>query len=108
MNQLQLTKSDHGKTVSARLGDEAVITLDENQTTGYRWAVDKLDADFIEVRTSDYTLGSGTAVGGGGIRRITLLLKKAGSVRLELKLRREWERDSQGIDHFVIDFVIGN
>src|SRR5438876_8124716 len=108
MNQLQLTKSDHGKSVSARVGDSAIITLDENQTTGYRWAIDKLDADLIEVQSSDYTLASGTAIGGGGIRRITLLLKKAGAARLELKLRREWERDSPGIDHFVIDFVIGN
>jgi predicted secreted protein len=38
-----LSKADDGRTVATRTGDEIVVRLAENATTGYRWEVERAD-----------------------------------------------------------------
>ena len=37
---LKLTQADDNKSFSLHKGDELVIHLEENPTTGYRWEID--------------------------------------------------------------------
>lgn len=106
MSQVQLFKSDHGKTITATAGDLATISLPENRGTGYRWATDGLDQSQLRPVDSSYDMTSGTGVGGGGTRNMTFELTKAGTARLELKLWREWEGDASVIERFAAIFEV--
>ena len=39
---LSLVEKDSGRTIDIRSGETVQITLPENATTGYRWAIDAL------------------------------------------------------------------
>lgn len=106
MSSIHLTQADQGKTISAQIGAQVTISLSENPTTGYRWAVDKVDAQYIELKSSDYVLPSSTGVGGGGTRHLTFALKKNGTAQLKLKLWRDWEGDASVTERFALNFVI--
>ena len=100
MPGLNLTQADNGKSFEARQGDLIVIRLDENPTTGYRWAIDKSDDAIIALQSVDYTQTPSTGVGGGGQRTFTFKAIKAGAAKIALKLSREWEGDKSIIDRF--------
>jgi inhibitor of cysteine peptidase len=100
MPGLTLTQADNGKSVEARQGDPIVIRLDENPTTGYRWAVDKSNDGVIALQHMDYAQASGTGVGGGGQRTFTFKAIGSGTAAIQLKLWRDWEGDKSITDRF--------
>lgn len=103
---MNLSASDNGKTVTVHSGDEIVITLDENPTTGYVWAIDKTDDSVLTLKSSDYT-GSGVPLAGaGGTRTFTFTAAKAGTVDLALKDWRSWEGDSSIVGHFGVTIQV--
>lgn len=92
------------------IGDEVVISVPENRTTGYRWMVpaqaqaangEQGIAD-IELVADDFELGTtGVAdttaepkAGAGGHRRMIFRANGAGHVVLPLALRRSFQADS--------------
>jgi Zn-dependent peptidase ImmA (M78 family)/predicted secreted protein len=96
------------------IGDEVVISVPENRTTGYRWTVPpksqeanneqgsaeiELVADDFELRT---TQAAGSAAepraGGGGHRRMIFRANAAGHMVLPLALRRSFQADSPPAD----------
>lgn len=100
MSTVTLTKADAGSSVKARRGDIVVISLPENATTGYTWALDNLDPNILRFKDSTYSLSAGGGIGGGGIRTFTFNAINVGGVNLNLKLRREWTGDASIIDRY--------
>jgi inhibitor of cysteine peptidase len=96
-----LTETDQSSNV--HVGDQIVVRLDESPTTGYRWAIDQIDEDFLVPEKSDFSI-VGSGVGGGGELILTFTAKKPGSTRLGLKLWRDWEGDKSILKRF--DVVI--
>jgi inhibitor of cysteine peptidase len=96
---LSLTENDDGRTVEVRAGDTVRINLPENATTGYRWAIDRIDQNVIEAVGSEphYT---GKAVGSGGQVTFTLRAKKTGSSDVVLKNWRHFEGDASVTKRF--------
>lgn len=94
MSNSTLTGSDDGRTIEVKTGDEISIRLEENPTTGYRWAVEQMDESILELQNSDYEKRQDSAIGGGGERRLTFRARQAGTTRLLLKNQREWEKDN--------------
>ena len=73
-------------------GDEVVIRLPENPTTGYRWQVTHSGAGELALVEERFVPGSANAgMGAGGDRILRYQARKAGEVRIEAVLRREWE-----------------
>ena len=101
MAQITLTEADNGKVVDAHSGDEIVIRLPENPTTGYRWGQDSA-GDAKASLSGDTNQMSGTAAGGGGARVLTFQAKGAGDVPLRLKLWRAWEGDASVTKRFAV------
>jgi inhibitor of cysteine peptidase len=99
MSTVTLTLADSGKTVEVPRGGEVLLRLDENPTTGYRWAVDKLDTDVVTIQNDEYSTSGGGA-GAGGTRVLTLRATRAGTTSIQLKLWREWEGDSSITQRF--------
>ena len=48
MSNVTLAQADNGKSVEVKPGDTIVIQLDENSTTGFRWAMDQTFPELCE------------------------------------------------------------
>ena len=94
VSELTLTQADKGKSITVQQGDVVLIRLPENPTTGYRWAVEEIDEDILNLEDSGFALPSDVGIGGGGERTLRFIAKSTGTTHLELELRREWEVDT--------------
>lgn len=73
-------------------GDEVVLRLEENPTTGYRWQIAQSGAGELGLVDDRFVPGAGdTAPGAGGHRIVRFVGRQPGEVRLEAVLRRSWE-----------------
>src|SRR5258705_5417551 len=93
---LLLAEKDNDRTVDIRLGETVKITLPENATTGYRWAIDRYNEEFIEALATEphYTA---KAIGSGGEVAFIFQGKKIGTGEITLKHWRQWEGDTSVI-----------
>ena len=88
-----LTEADNDRTIDIAVGDTVRISLPENATTGYRWAIDRVDNEVIEAVESEPHY-AGNAVGSGGNVMFTFKGKKSGSGEIVLKYWRHFEGDA--------------
>jgi inhibitor of cysteine peptidase len=85
-----LTDQDDNKIVTARAGDTIEVSLGENPSTGYRWEITEFDSRIVSVERNEFA-GSAGGAGAGGTRRVAFRARAAGTVHIELALRRTWE-----------------
>jgi inhibitor of cysteine peptidase len=101
MTEIRLTINDNDKTVEAQMGDSIVIELPENPTTGYRWTFDvKEGAGMAYLADSRYAVATGSGIGGGGMRTFIIKIQSSGIATIDMKLRQQWEPESEAIDRF--------
>lgn len=99
---LKLTAADSGSTKGLAAGQELVISLASNPTTGYRWAVDgEVPVHLEQVGEPTYSSES-TLVGAGGMETWTFRGKSTGSGELRLKYWRSFEPTVQPADTFAV------
>jgi inhibitor of cysteine peptidase len=85
MEPLQVSLADDGRTVTVAAGQQVVVRLPENSTTGYRWTA---PAEAVVV-ADEYRSPGSAASGAAGERVFTLgAATKTGEMRFELK--RPW------------------
>ena len=97
MATIQLSPADDGRTVTARPGDEIVVVLPENATTGFRWHLDVVDGILALVSDGYVTLAEADAeprVGRGGLREFRFQVGAPGAGSLALKHWQEWEGEA--------------
>jgi inhibitor of cysteine peptidase len=87
-----LTEVDDGRVVELRVGETVSVTLPENATTGYRWAIDRLDPGLVEVNEAKPRYPSGP-VGSGGAVTFSFASTEPGSGEVSLKHWRHFEGD---------------
>ncbi|HRH14605.1 MAG TPA: protease inhibitor I42 family protein [Azonexus sp.] len=90
---LTIGESDNGRTLDIGCGESVRVSLPENATTGYRWAIDRYDERVIEAIASEAAYPAGTP-GSGGEVAFTLRGKNVGSGEVTLKYWRHWEGES--------------
>ena len=73
------------------VGDTLRLELTENPTTGYRWRMPDV-GPALRILEDSYEAPTGGA-GSGGVRRWTLVADKAGTILLQLELKRSWQPD---------------
>lgn len=89
---IEITESDLSAPRTLARGDEVVIRLPENPTTGYRWQVTHSGAGELALLEERFVPGADNAgVGAGGDRLLRFRGRSAGEVRLEAVLRRAWD-----------------
>lgn len=91
---------DYDREVAARVGETFTITLQENATTGYRWAIDHFDADALESLESQAKYPQEQRVGARGEATFSFRAKRAGSTDIALKYWRHWEGDKSIIQRY--------
>src|SRR5438552_19061898 len=85
-----LTEADNGHTVDLRVGETVSVTLPENATSGYRWAIDRLDPGIVEANEAKPHYPSGQ-VGSGGVVTFAFKSTRTGSGEVSLKHWRHFE-----------------
>ena len=93
LTEINLTQADNGKSIQIGLGEIVRISLDENPSTGFRWALEQGNDKVLELLTSDYIQASAPRVGVGGQRVWRFAGKKSGDVRLVMVHRRAWNEE---------------
>jgi inhibitor of cysteine peptidase len=93
-------EKDNGALVEVRRGTKITIELNENPTTGYRWAISSIDEAFLTLEGDAFVAPDQKSPGAGGLRRFFFRAKNAGSTALTLINKRAWQRDDQAINTF--------
>ena len=103
MATVQLHQADNGHRISANVGDELIISLIENPTTGYRWDVEQLDGDLVELLPdieNDAPLSD--TIGSANVRQMCFRVRQSGQTTLALKQWRAWEGERSIVERYHI------
>lgn len=98
---LSLFENSNGQTVDIRVGELFQVTLPENASTGYRWAIERYDMGLIKALASDANYPS-SALGASGDVTFNFQATKAGDAEIVLMHWRHWEGASSVIARFRI------
>jgi inhibitor of cysteine peptidase len=83
--------------IQARVGEELVITLQSNPSTGYRWMLeDSLDAGLLRLAGRTYVPDQPVRVGSGGHEQFTFVGVAPGETTLRLRYSRDIQRSAPG------------
>src|SRR4051812_4123465 len=97
------TDADEGKTIKVTEGQDFVLKLGANATTGYKWKVTRTDRSFAYPFADDYQAPHTSAVGAGGTAVMkwhtdavsdahgTPVISKVGKHQVTVEYRRSWE-----------------
>ena len=100
-----VTETDNGTIVELHVGGEVVLRLPENAATGYRWAVEAVDASLVDLQEAEY-LRLSDATGEGGEAQWIVRVKATGTTRIKLKRWRQWEGESSVRGRFEVTLRI--
>lgn len=81
----------------------ALVSLEANFSTGYKWECSVEDSEIAEVIADDYVSDDADEklVGAGGVQTFFIKCKKEGSTTLVFNYKRSWE-ENEGIEKRVM------
>jgi inhibitor of cysteine peptidase len=89
---VMLTEENDGQSVRISTGQQLVISLDGNPTTGYTWDVDTTNEDVLkQIGEPEFKASSG-ALGAGGVMTLAFEALSQGNTTLKLVYHRPWEQ----------------
>ncbi len=105
--QVNLVAADNGQNVRLFAGQELIIQLDGNPTTGYTWETKDLDTKmFMQVGDVQFTSSDPKLVGSGGTQTLTLKVLNTGTSTLTLIYHRPWEKDVKPANTFTVTVTV--
>jgi len=105
VNDLIIKDSD-GESVDLKIGQDLVIILKSNPTTGYVWQVD-YDFAFIKQGNHDYSSDAEEGVvGAGGYETFNFSGLQAGKTNLIFSYLRPWEEGVEPIEKQIYEINI--
>lgn len=101
-NVVIVKKQDDGKEIEIKRGDVIQIELEGMGSTGYKWYVDTIDVERVELIT-EATVALKERVKGAPVLDVwRLKALKKGHADIKIDYYREWEGIERAIDHFFI------
>jgi predicted secreted protein len=95
LKSLVLTEADNGRTINVPEGQNVVVKLSSNPSTGYEWSVASTDRTFGYPYYKKFLPDQSGAVGSGGVQRMTWKTKggisMVGRHEVKLEYKRPWE-----------------
>jgi inhibitor of cysteine peptidase len=89
-----LMTAEPARVLRLNTGEEFIITLKSNRTTGYGWQIDRpLEGDKIEQKGLRYTPYDTGLAGSGGEEEWTFKAVRPGRSKIYFKYVRPWEKD---------------
>lgn len=87
-----LSKADHGRQVRVRPGQEIILRLEGNPTTGFSWEVAEIDsATLVQHKEVEFAPQS-NLIGAPGTFTFRFKALQRGATTLRLVYRRPWEK----------------
>ena len=89
-----LGEADAGRTIHVVPGQDVILRLASNRTTGFRWTLVDAPKDLLLApRESDYVPDASSGrVGSGGVETWRIVALRRGEARLRLSYGRPWDR----------------
>ncbi|MEI2742241.1 MAG: protease inhibitor I42 family protein [Candidatus Competibacter sp.] len=104
---LSLKREDNNRTAELRVGERFKVSLPENPSTGYTWAIDETDRRLLALEGTAYDEpDEGGFVGARGRRIFTFSAQQAGEVMLRLKYWRFWDGDASTTERYAVSLKI--
>ncbi len=103
---LTLTRNDNDRSAELRVGERLQLSLPENPTTGYTWAIEETDRGLLALDSTAYEESTEGFIGARGRRLFTFSARQPGEVALKLKYWRFWEGDSSTTEHYAVQLRI--
>jgi predicted secreted protein len=100
-----LTADDAEQAVEVTTGQEIVVRLEENPTTGYRWIVDELVGHLTTV-SSEFEAPGTQRPGAGGHRVIALRASGSGPAELRVRYARPSGGETSDAQRLRFRFVV--
>lgn len=104
--QVDLTAENDGQTINMKKGNEIVVKLEGNITTGYSWSVQDLDAQYLQQQGEEEYKSDSNLIGAGGISTFTFKAQQQGQTTLKLIYSRPFEKDTPPEKTFEVTIVI--
>jgi len=96
LKAFSVTDADNGKTVTVTEGQNLLVKLQSNPSTGYGWEVVSTDRTF-GYPSAEKFFPNGGGVGSGGIERFTWKTKSplsmVGEHHVKMEYKRSWEKN---------------
>jgi inhibitor of cysteine peptidase len=87
-----LTEADANHKVVLGIGQDLMVKLESNRSTGYSWSLTESENPILtSLRKPTYKI-SGALPGAGGVKTWTLRATKIGRETLKFEYRRPWEK----------------
>jgi inhibitor of cysteine peptidase len=100
------TEADSGHAVALRIGQELILALNSNHSTGYSWIrTDTETPVLVTLGKPEYKSG-GPLPGASGLEIWKFRAVRRGAQTLELEYRRPWEKHTQPADTVILHVTI--
>ena len=101
-----LTEENSGQSIDINTGQQLVISLEGNPTTGYTWEVDSMDEAVLkQIGEPEFKSSSG-ALGAGGVMILQFQAISEGDTALRLVYHRPWEQGIAPEKTFEVNVVV--
>ncbi len=92
------------KEASTNTGQEFMVALESNPTTGYSWT-ETHDSTFLVLYSDEYKPGTnkGDTVGAGGTHYFRFRALKPGTTEITFTYKRPWETEVFEVSTFIIN-----
>ncbi|MEN9934043.1 MAG: hypothetical protein RLZZ387_622 [Chloroflexota bacterium] len=105
---VQVSEQEPGRTVELRRGDQLVIVLDGNPTTGYVWEQVGGDASVIVPAGEPTFVPDSSALGSGGTVTMRFSPAGIGVTQLRLAYHRTFEPNDPPLKTFDVTVVVSD
>jgi inhibitor of cysteine peptidase len=103
---IRLNDTDNGRKLELREGQEIVVSLESNPTTGYIWEISNIgDGIIAQVGETTYESKS-DLVGAGGIQVFRLKANESGVTDLNFVYHRPWEKNVKPVRTFSLKITV--
>ncbi len=90
--------TDANQPIKVKRGEEFIITLDSNATTGYRWELAQpLDEQIVALLNHEYAASGLPVAGAGGTEHWTFKAVGTGATQIALIYKRENQNPTRGV-----------
>ena len=105
--QTKLTAADNGRQLEVKAGQQFIIELEGNPSTGYTWETKDLDAGmFQQIGDAKFTSANPGLAGASGTLSLTFEAIQAGTTTLTLVYHRSWETNVEPINTFTVTVTV--
>jgi inhibitor of cysteine peptidase len=104
--QVKITEADNGGTVTIKAGDELILDIAGNPTTGYVWSVTGLDEAYLQQQGEENYKRDSDLIGAGGMYTYTFKALQPCQTTLTLSYARPFEQDTPPVKTFSVEVLI--